>query len=128
MGLLNAAAQEIVHLKGRHGKWLDDGESLLAHLDDLQGIRLECRCGTCGSRGRATPLGEGKRFSVRCECRSGRVDASRPLVVESLLLALGWGLVCTHCGERPVGDNAPDDLQWTVDCLCTTRIMARAVV
>lgn len=121
------ARQVTMPFLGRHVKWLINGTDLLVHLKDLETIRIEARCNSCGGHCSATPATESGRVSVRCNCRAGRVVVERPLVVEALLLSLGWGLVCTHCGERVTGHNDQRASTWRVTCPCTSREYTAAV-
>lgn len=108
-------------LLGRHCKWVIDGASFLEHLADLAVVRIQPVCRTCGLVPTARPLVESARYVVSCGCRAGEVRTDRPLVVEPLLLTLGWTLVCAACGESIQGGNAQGDPVFRLTCPCTTR-------
>ena len=129
---INPNRVELV-MQGRHLKWLNDGVSFLRHLDDLVAIKIEARCQICGKGVTASPSTDGISVSVSCPHRHGKVvvmekDAPRNLEVQPLLLALGWNLHCTDCGEPINGDNDATQTRFAVSCPCTTRRYQMAVV
>ena len=129
---INPNRVEIV-MQGRHLKWLNDGVSFLRHLDDLVAIKIEARCQLCGKGVKATPNSDGMSVSVECPHRHGKVvvrDTSGQLELEMqpLLLALGWNLHCTDCGDPVDGGNDATQTRFAVSCPCTTRSYSMAVV
>ena len=113
-------------LRGRHVKWLIDGESFLRHLSDLETVRIVARCRRCQTAPTAVER-EAGGIRVGCLCRHGHVDTSRTLELQPLLDALGWALHCADCGGAVTGDNATHASAFTVTCGCTTRTYRMAV-
>lgn len=114
-------------LPGRYGYWLVDGEKFLDHVADLARVGLESRCGSCGAQATTRRLDVG-RIEVGCACRRGVVKTEAPLLVEPLLLTLGWRLVCAKCDEPLTGDNDPQAKSgWTLTCACTIRTIVAPV-
>ncbi len=126
------ARQQDVPLRGRHLKWLNDGQSFLAHLTDLATVSIRAECVRCVAHDVADPVAATPRpdrgvVHVRCGCRAGEVQTDRPLDLQPLLLALGWRLVCTRCGDEVRGDNDHTATTFTVTCPCTRRVYRLAV-
>jgi hypothetical protein len=76
--ILNPAGQKTIVLQGRHLKWLNDGQSFLAHVGDLAAIGLDAVCRHCLAAGvcdpvRALLLGDGHYMEVACRHHAGKV-------------------------------------------------------
>jgi hypothetical protein len=130
--ILNPAGQKTIVLQGRHLKWLNDGQSFLAHVGDLAVIGLDAVCRHCLAAGvcdpvRALLLGDGHYMEVACRHHAGKVKVDAPLDIQPLLAALDWTLLCPDCGEEVRGDNPVTATRFTVDCACTTRVYQLAV-
>ena len=104
-----------------------DGRVLLERLGRLGSLRVGAACTRCGAEPRAVVLPDVREVDVSCDCRAGRVKTDRELDVEPLLLALGWRLTCSSCGEQVRGDNDPRATAYAVHCPCTDRVYTRAV-
>ncbi len=117
-----------VPMPGRWAKWLTIGQDFLAHVDDLATLRVAAVCGRCGHPGHVGPSLRLGYVDVRCGCRAGSVAIDRELVVEALLLALGWYLRCLDCDAPIVGDNVPGSARLTLSCPCTTRTFVAPTV
>lgn len=127
-----ARLQKEIPLKGRHLKWLNDGESLLCHLADLAAVSIRAECVRCVAHDvvdpiRITPDPDRRLVHVACGCRAGQVKTDKPLEVQPLLQALGWRLVCSACGEPVWGDNDRGATKLTVTCPCSKRVYRLAV-
>lgn len=112
-----------------------DGRELLRHAGSLRQLRAKLICQQCERGGQPyvvevldRPV-EGTVF-VACPHRpqGGTVQMGGPLQIQPLLLALGWNLACTACGQPLRGDNDPGSVAFTVTCPCTKREYRFAVV
>ena len=124
--LLVNAGRATIPMQGRHLKWLNDGASFFAHAAELIAIKLAPRCKVCGGEGKFSERDE-THVEFSCKCKHGQVDATKASDVQPLLMALGWDLCCTDCGNQVSGENVATATRFTVDCECTTRVYSLAV-
>lgn len=109
-------------------RWFIDGRQLLHHAKDLHQVRATLVCVACDSSGgnAHVHIRDRREDSVFVACphrpSGGVVRVDRPLEVTPLLLALGWGLRCSQCGDDLQGNNDPATAtSCHVTCACTSR-------
>lgn len=124
---INYAQHQTLPLTAHSVLWFMEGRQLLQHAGDLRTARARLVCKICLSGGGDCDVHVANRTAgevfVACphHPKGGRVSLVKPLDIGSLLLALGWNLVCSACGEPLQGDNYEGSTNLTVSCSCTTR-------
>ena len=93
----------------------------------LARMALEPICRQCDAVGLPSTVAftvADSTVDFRCAHIAGWVARNRHLELPELFSALGWTLRCSRCRQPARADNAATDAAFTVECACTTRIMA----
>ena len=111
-----------------HVRALTDGNLFLRDAAVLvAALALEPVCRHClavGLPARVAVATESAVYSFNCGHTAGWVKRGRILELPILLHALGWDLRCTRCKTPARAENRATDAAFTVDCSCTSRLMA----
>ena len=123
-----ATSHKILSMDASDVRTLSDGRYFLERGGPfLERMALQPFCRHCDLLGLAATVAVTPRdttIDFRCGHTAGWVKRRRKLELAELFAALGWDLRCTRCRQAAQANNSVADIAFTVECACTTRLMA----
>ena len=123
-----AATHKILSMDASDVRTLSDGRYFLERGSPfLERMALQPFCRHCDVLGFVAMVVVTRRDSTidfRCGHTAGWIKRGREIELPELFNALGWDLRCTRCRQPVRANNTPTDTAFTVECPCTTRVMA----
>ena len=124
-----ATSHKILSMDASDVRTLSDGRYFLERGGPfLERLALQPFCRHCDSLGLSPSTvvfrSQDSTIDFRCNHTAGWIKRGRKIELPVLFNALGWGLRCSQCRQSVQADNSPTDATFTVECSCTTRLMA----